>query len=717
MGRFLASDPGRIRLFKAGRATISLIASLFTMLLIMRAAGHTPITPAIVSGMLGMLGIMMVMDDTREKMKGTTLLLGVSGTIGITVGSALGDHIHYIEGFMVVSIFCSFYFSRFGSRYFSIFMVAFMMVYISSVLPLPVDQLPWFAAGIWIGTAYAYGVNFFLFQRTSKNLKQSIRSFHYQGNLTFNLLMEAMESDEITASQRRFLQQNVLKLREYAIIVAGYIKDEDVQELWPGLKPAQLRLYVFDTGMLIETLTESMKSLKNQDALEIREIRRLLLWVTQALRDARVLAPQYEEQNLEEAEKAVQALRMLITEMLGREEKPEGWVFLIRRIESIANHVINGAISIQQSIHQKPLLSDGGKDADEIAEEESAEEDEKKLLPTTKKAFQALLAGILAITIGQMISPAQPYWVLLTAFLVLLGTESIGRIYTKGLQRSLGTVIGAVLGFSLANLISGQSMIEVILIFIVIFFAFYLFTVSYTLMSMFITMMVALMYDLLLGGITLTLIGARVIDTIAGAAIAVGVSTFVFPKKTKAKVDETIIDFLAELKPFVTEYVKSFREDVSVKELSENAITLSQKLQTIREESHSLYQRPGSSAHSEMTRWFTILTAINYHAGHLVASAYRKGFEYPEELTEVFMRMEEKLEHNIETLSEALKKPEHQGIMRTLNHEREQIETLAPTRSQSQRDLIHHLYYIWRINQSILELGKEVGVGVGDEEE
>ncbi|MDA6162104.1 FUSC family protein, partial [Escherichia coli] len=79
-----------------------------------------------------------------------------------------------------------------------------------------------------------------------------------------------------------------------------------------------------------------------------------------------------------------------------------------------------------------------------------------------------------------ILSPDQPYWVLLTAFIVLLGTESIGRIYTKGFQRSVGTIIGAVIGFTLARVVSGHSVLEITLIFAAVFFAFYLFEVSYT---------------------------------------------------------------------------------------------------------------------------------------------------------------------------------------------------------------------------------------------
>ncbi|MGD6962507.1 FUSC family protein [Fictibacillus phosphorivorans] len=709
LAKMVAADPGYVRLLKAGRATASLILAVFTTLLIMGYTGHSGrITPAIVSGMLGLMGIMVVMDDTKQEMRITTLWLGVSAMLGITIGSLVANNAYYIDAVLVLSVFSSFYFSRFGTRYFSLFMIFFMTVYFSSVLKLSSDQLPWFYVGIWFGVAYAFILNFFLFQDTAKNLKRSILSFHIQSNLTLNLLIEAMQDKESSLKRKEELEKNVSKLRDYALIVSGYITEHDVKKIWPGLLPSQLRLYVFDTGMLIETLVDSVRGLKKADALQVDEIKQLLIAVTVAVRDVEVLAPHVKEQNILPAEKSVQQLRMLIMKLFEREAPPQGWIYLIRRIESIANHVIEGAVTIQQSLYSQSEDKKEEETVDKVGEEDTKTED-KALKPSTKKAYQALVAAILSIIVGLIISPAQPYWVLLTAFVVLLVTESIGRIYTKGYQRSLGTIIGAVIGFVLAKLLSGQTVLEVIFLFVVVFLAFYLMTVSYTLMSVFITMLIAFMYDLLLGGITFSLIGSRVLDTIAGASIALAVSYLIFPKKTKVKVAESINEFLEELAPFVTEYVRGFREDVNVKNLSESAFKLDLKLQAIRDEAQSFLQRPGSPIYADMVSWMTRLAAINYYAKHLVASAYRKGFDYPEELLEGFIQIETKIKNNIDSLSNLVTENEGEFVLQTLEEEREKFERLAPSRKQSQRDLIHHLYYIWRINQSIVELGNELG--------
>ena len=714
LGRILASDPGRKRFQQAGKATISLISAVFTMLFLLKHFDHPSITPAIVSGMVGMLGIFVVMDDTTVKKKITTLLVGVSVATGITLGSAFAHYSLVVNALLVGVIFSAFYFSRFAIRYFSMGMAGFMSIYISSILQLDVAHLGWFYLGIVIGLVFAFLYNFIIFKDSVHMLRRSMRSFHIQSNLTFTILMKMIEDPNTSGKRRKQLDQNVRRLNEYARSVAGDINENDLKKLWPGIEASQLRLYVFDTEMLIQTLTDSLKKLKDLEALEVVELRRLLVWVIRSLRDAEVLAQDYDPRSLEEAEKAIQALRLVLSEVLNQEEKPEGWVYLLRRIESIANHVLEAAITIQESLkvsEYKESTVESDTEPEEEDKEDESEED-KSLKPSTRKAIQALVAGTIAIIVGVMIAPAQPYWVLLTTFIVQIGTETVGRTYMKAFQRSIGTVIGAIIGFGAANLVSGNSQLEVVLLFAVLFLAFYLFPVSYTLMSLFITMLIAFMYDLLLGGISIQLMGARVIDTIAGAIIALIVSAFVFPKRTKDKVADSFDDFFGDLEGYVSSYINTFTvpED---KALTDQAFDLDQKLQAIKDEAQSLLQRPGSLTRSGVGRWITVVTAINYYAKHLLASSHRKvPATVSEELSSAFSETEEKISQNIETLRQLLKEQGSAPVMWDLSPERERIETQAPSWRKSQVDLIHHFYYVWRINQSIVALGVELGAEV-----
>ncbi|WP_117149553.1 FUSC family protein [Paraliobacillus zengyii] len=713
VGRLIASDPGRKRLQQAFKATTSLMIAIMTMLLILRVSNSTLFTPVIVAGMLGMIGIMVVMDDTKKKKQFTTLLLAVSASVSITIGTYLADNPYYVGIAMVCIIFGAFYFSKFGSRYFSLGMVSFMTIYISSVLQLTPNQFGWFYVAICVGVMSAFLANFIIFKDSAHVLRRSMRSYHIQANLTLSILINLME-DPINSKRRiNSLEKNVRKLSEYAQNVSGDLKEQDVASIWPGLKATHLRLYVFDTAMLIETLTDSIKQLKKAEGLEMEEVKRMLVWVVKTIRDAEVLAQNYTTEHLKEAENAVQGLSLILKDLQMETEEKETrkWLYLIRRIESIANHVVTSAATIQESLRYEQLVINEGKIDTEIDSKLTAATDLKEdgLKPTTKKAYQAMVASILALLVGHWISPIQPYWVILTVFLVLLGTESVGRTYIKGLQRSLGTICGAIIGFLLAQLVSGHTQIEVALLFIVVFFTFYFLTVSYTLMSLFMTILIAFMYDIILGGISYQLLGIRVIDTICGAIIALGVSTFIFPTKTVDKVAQSFVDYLTILNPFLIDYVRGFREDVNVKGLSGNAFDMDLNLQVIKNAAQSLLQRPGSMVDKKIPRWITLFTAINYYAKHLVASSYQNEFYFPEEIKADFREMEEKLQHNMELLSELISGNQHQGVVYHLTEQRERIERLTLSEEKNKNDLTHHLYYVWKINEAIVLL--DVGLG------
>ncbi|WP_431803991.1 FUSC family protein [Halobacillus andaensis] len=639
LSRFLASDPGRKRLHQAGKATLSLMSSVFSVLIILAITNGPELTPAIMGGIAGMMGILVVNDETTALKKGTTLLLSLSAVGGLTTGSLLAWNAFLVSSLMIAVIFSAFYFSKYGSRYFSLGMIGFITIYFASFLQLPVKQFLWFYMAIAVGISFAYLYNFIIFKGTAQLLKRSIYSFHRQANLTFQLLIELLEDESINEHRSRRLSINVKILRDYAGHVSSDLNTHDIKELWPGLSNAQVKLYVFDTAMLVATLTDSLAQLKRDEALEVRGLRTLLIRVIASLQKADVLAVNYDERNLTEAQLATDELRSKINELFKEQGEPEGRLYLLRRIESIAHHVTHAALSIQRVKNEEsPDLFENP--VEEELVEKNDEEKIKELEPTTKKAFQALVAGSISIVVGYGISPIQPYWVVLTSFIVLLGTQSVGRIYLKGLQRSIGTVIGAVIGFFFANLVSGHSEIEVILLFAVVFFAFYLLTVSYMMMSLFITMLIAFMYDLLLGGISFSLLSARVVDTIAGAGIALLVSSFLFPTKTRDKVYETFTAYLEELENYLIPYIRSFTETTDIKALAEQAFVLDEKLQGILDEAEPIMQHPGTRRHSELPKWVTIFTAMNYYADHLVASSYQKNIGFPKQVQAVFPVLE-----------------------------------------------------------------------------
>ncbi|WP_158598265.1 FUSC family protein [Falsibacillus albus] len=727
--RLSATDPGLVRLFQSTKVILSVILAIFTTSMFLKMAGYPQITPAILSGVAGMMGILVVMDETEKEKKWTTVMLGFSSAAAVTLGTFLAKYAHAADLALLLVVFGAFYLQKFGVRYFSLCMISFISIYFSSLLKLQFNQVPWFYAAISIGIIYAFLFNFvFLKDKPEKILKRSMNSFHKQSNLTLSLIKDAILDPIYSQRRLKTLQKNVTKLNEYARVISGQLGSTDPGRIWPGIKPNQLRLYVFDTEMLIQTFLSAAYRLKMQHALEQADIRQTLSRVAQALLDAEVLRDEYTSKNLEEAERTIQDLRKQLNDLRIENRDDCKWLYLVRRVESIANHVIDGAYILQEARNQyykgnfeeapskasdKPVNNDDHKEKNDQAES-------KGMQPSTKKAFQALLAGALSVIIGYSLSPAHQYWILLTAYVVLLGTETVGRTVMKAIQRSVGTLIGAIIGFLLAHSISGQSLLEITLLFCCIFMAFYFLPVSYAVMSFWITMMISIMYDLLLGGITEKLLQDRVIDTVIGAGLALFISAILFPLKTKEKIVENVKDFLGELDGYTTGYFESFIGERKTINLADSAFQLDQKLNLIRTNAEPLQKIPGRLNRTGIERWMTILVAINYYAKHLVASTSRRTmYESDQELMDTICSINEVMKENIHHLCELI--DGKRGLtVKELNRQREWIERYP----DKNRDytlqhsiLIHNLYYVWRINKSIIKLAVELGAAIEKQDE
>ncbi|WHY73044.1 FUSC family protein [Fictibacillus enclensis] len=707
--RLAASDPGRKRLRTASKVTLSVISSVGVMLLIVLNAGGQ-VTAAIFAGVIGMMGILVVNDDTEKEKKATTLLIGISSAFSVGFGSLLAKWGFAADFFLLLVVFLALYLQRFGSRYFSICMIAFMSFYFVALLKVGFPQVPWLLLSILTGITFAYLYNFILIKdNPDEVLKRSMDSFHIQANLTLYLVSDIVRDINLEKKRLANLDRNVQKLGDYARVVSNELGSTDPGCIWPGLSTTQMRLYIFDTAMLMETLSPTIRRLKEHHALQNTAIRAALLQVIQSIREAEVLNTN-QMHHLENAAASVQSLRSLLRTLKPDETNRE-WLYLIRRLESIANHIIDGAFELQQSLQQenKQNNPDTGKENDN--EEEKKDEEEAGLRPTTKKAIQAVIAGGLAILAGHLYSPAHQYWILLSCFVVLLGTETVGGTLVKALQRSVGTFLGAIAGFLIALFLTGIQ--DVIVLFFCVFMAFYLLPISYTLMMFWITMLLALMYDILLGGITEQVMAARVIDTIAGVGLGFIVSALIFPQKTRDKVTTSTTDYLDALKEYVNRYIDRFNKEQTDYNLADHALELDQKLQTLITDASPLYR--GWFGRTGLQQQLTVLTAANFYAKQLVASSTRKSLlNTNSQFEELLDHVQRSLSGNIEALSSAVK-GESQVRIVDLEKEREQLERIPEESKSSEQDMINHLrllhniHYVWRINESIVYLAKQLG--------
>ncbi|WP_270179160.1 FUSC family protein [Alkalihalobacillus sp. CinArs1] len=703
--RVTPADPGRSRLHQALRITISVLSSSLTMLIFAFTLGAS-FPASILAGVVSLLTLFLVNDDTEKKQKFSTLILVVSSAVALTVSTSLSVIPFAIDFLFLIVIFLAYYLQQFGFRYFAMFTVAFLSTYFSTLLQLKIEDIGWYLLGIIIGGGYSYVYRFYLIKNRPKvELINSVRSFHTQTNMTLDLVLEAIANPTTNQSVPSQLRKDIKKINSYSQVISSSLNNTEPEEIWPGIDAEQLRFYIFDAEMLIQSLYYVVDRLKDLHVLQHTNIRVLLYKVVESIRDAEVLRTHDVVGNLKKTESVISELSSMIKAMQKNHEVDKDWLWLIRRIEAISNHLVE---SSRQLGKRRDVNLESVKEvqADEVADNTSEDARLAK-----NKALQAIVAGSVAIVVGYFLSPTHQYWVLLSTFIVLLGTDTVGMTFQKATERSIGTIFGAIAGFGIALSLSGQPVFELITLFCCVFLAFYLMPISYGIMMFWMTTLIAIMYDFIMGGITSELIMSRVIDTLVGAAIGSLAAAIIYPRKTKEKVAVAATEFFVKLRTYVSDYLHSYTETNSHHQFINMAFELDEKYQNVLNDAKPLRNKVSIMQKSNIEQWITVVTAINYYAKHLLASSNRnRAILSVPELEEELKKTYHIINYNIEALSKGIH-GNTKTVMYSLDSIRDKVEKLDAGKDNKElKGRINDLYYVWKINESLLLLSKSFGM-------
>ncbi len=152
--------------------------------------------------------------------------------------------------------------------------------------------------------------------------------------------------------------------------------------------------------------------------------------------------------------------------------------------------------------------------------------------------FAVRLAVTLAVaeTVRQLVPLEKPYWIVLTAALVL--KPDLGSVFARGVQRTLGTLVGVLLGVAVVAVVPHGAWL--LLPMTVLAFAFpFGRNLNYGLLSTFITPLVLLLIDFgarVDGRIALD----RLVDTAIGAGIVLVVGYLCWPGTWRPRLGEHI---------------------------------------------------------------------------------------------------------------------------------------------------------------------------------
>ncbi|KGX85603.1 FUSC family protein [Pontibacillus litoralis] len=702
--RLSASDPGMPRLAEALKTVFSALLAVATTSVLINFfdIGEYTVQVNVFSGIIAVVCIHIIAEEPVDKRKVTFFSMGAVSFITFTLGSYLNQFMLMPDIAILITVFLAFYLSKYNTIYFSICLMAFFSIYYAVILRVEFEMVPWFYISIVNGLVYAFLIEFILLKdQPDKSLKRSMRSFHIQTNLILNLVKQLVTSPNLTSRQVKTLEKNLTKVNEYARHISGQLSNTDPSTVWKGLTARELRLYVYDADMLMNTLLTTVHKLREIQQFEKSTFQNALLEVIDAIRDVKVLRDNDAQSQLKRAEKALQVLRQEIKEeSIGKEN--EEWLYLVRRIETITNHVIEGAYDLhrERQEHLKQVET----------YQETKEEVSHGIDLNTKKAIKALIAGTISIYLGYTLTPGYPYWILLTSFIIFMGTESVGKTFKKANQRILGTILGSIIGFGIADQISSQ-LLEITIIFVCIFMAFYIYPVSYSFMIFWITVIIAILYDLLLGGITVKIMGVRIIDTFIGSYIGFLTATFIFPTKTKDKVTDYMKEFIDELEAYMSSYMDQLADVSNPDDFAERSFNLDQKLDSIRQEKNNMNKRSGRLGRGGVEHWYTVLAAINYYAKQLHATRHPLP-EMTEEIHQTLTHSHHYVTQNIRSLKQLLNGNTTITIWQ-LEEDRKLIEQFTDEgESIFQRLFVYKLYHVWYINNSIVTLAKELGANI-----
>lgn len=614
----VVADPGLEGVRRAARTFLIAVGSVLTTLaLVSLVAPHAGLIAPLLAGMVG-LQVGLGINDPTAHGKAVTLVCFVLTMAGaVAIGALVATSAILVDACLLVVLFLAFALRRFGQRFQPLGLAAFIGFYLASLLHVSLAALPSLFLGIGVGAAWGIAlVLLFLPDHPTKTRERLIATFFADAVAVLADLRHSLTPmGAPSAAESRPLPPGraLARLTDTEVRLASTFADEDSQVGANGghgqheqFEREAIEYFIADTLISLETLTDATASLTARGLLvdPLRErLDRLYATLARAFAEHAVrghfqmFAPVLDAlldfstfSALPDPKLARRfvyqialAVRWLATDptpsdLADRDERAERDEYPAPPLPSAdgrpgtASHDGTGTPSDQRTTRARNAVLD----------------------PTTKQAVQAVIAGAISIVIGALLSPTHQYWVVLTAFVVLSRTGSVGTTYLRAVQRVVGTVGGAVLGFGLAWLVAGAPLAVLILLFLGVFCAVVLFSISYGAMVGCITVMLALLYDLLLGQVQAAILVARVLDTLAGALIGVVIAVVLFPRRTTDDARANTAQYFGALSDYLTHVLPALLAGAPAPEPLADTRALTETRQTARESLLTLRRLPGA---------------------------------------------------------------------------------------------------------------------------
>lgn len=564
MDRLAGSDPGLNRLRQALQTTISIAASLGAGWLFVHlthalqiqtqgvrlppaqaatvaAANHELLVVGeLVATIVAMISTFGVADPDVRGQIVSSLLVPVPMVATLALGLAVGDHRVPSLVLLVVVMTVGTYLRRFGPRGFLAGILLFMGFFLGFFLHAAVhlSDLGWLTAEVGVGVLVTLAIRLlFFYPHPAKALQRTQRSYAARARTVIRLSLGVLDG-EAKAEPR--LTRALARLNETALMVDAQLADPDA--LAGRLAARRLHELLYDAELSLTNVARFAQAIAYLD-----------LPAAERASARAALAELAEDRSQGAREAANGLLAQLRAADEARAPDPGADQAAVVIPHRFAGSVIAFADALDAWMAQGSAESDreageafqpaaqlffgwlpGSSPASAATSLEPGPRWWERLAmpPYVRAAIQMGAAVTLAIAVGVQISGYRFYWAVLAAFVTLMGTNNSGEQVLKAIYRVAGTVVGIAIGSVAAHLVGHHSNYSIAVILVSLFLGLYLMRINYAFMVVGITVMVSQLY-VQLGEYTNHLLILRLIETAAGAVLAILTVTAVFPLRTR----------------------------------------------------------------------------------------------------------------------------------------------------------------------------------------
>jgi uncharacterized membrane protein YccC len=524
------NDPDGARFRGAASATLAAAISAGIAALLGPVLG-LPASSPMVSGVLAMIASVTVGESSAAEERRTFGLLFVPLSAGLGLGTWLAPHpIASLVAF-VIAAFTAVMLQRLGPRGTASGTIGFHAYFFALFFGVELNETVSVLGAGWLGVGVAAVVRIaFHHGRTLR----SIEGVEYALPILAARVLASLEGvlrHGDTARQSRRRRIAFQRLNEAALVLEDHL--DSATDVMLGRSASAAKKSAFELELAAERVGAGVLALlrSGEASAECREALAQALEETESILRERT-----------DGESAGPPIS-------GRRARADDQIAAARRAARGQPHVDLAVVRLGDALTEltraaHPEADPGAPASISRAPSAGAKEPPppEGLHATTRLAIQVSIATAVAVVVGRAISPERWFWAAIAAYLVIAPATTRGEILVRAGRRTLGTIVGVILGFLLATVVAGQTRVELILLFGCVYLAMYSRKTSHTVMVLWLTTAFALLYELT-GRYSVGILYLRLEETAAGAAIGALSAALVLPSRTGTRLRNAIARF------------------------------------------------------------------------------------------------------------------------------------------------------------------------------